>query len=135
MRRSQLLAVGWLLVVLGSSGCGGRGEATDTSPRDTRLVLEVGGEGPALGDLLRATAARAIPAPAALPPADPKTLSDGPIREYREVLLEPGRSLSQLCAAELGDAGRWREVAKLNGWTEAQVTRLPARQVVLLPPF
>src|SRR5690606_6987577 len=135
MGRSRILAVSGLVVAPLLAGCGERSPALHARDSASRLVIEVGGDGRKLGELLRASSATPGAGPRPVSPADPTTLSDGPVREYREVLLEPGQTLSQLCAAQLGDAGRWREVAKLNGWSDEQIARLPARQVVLLPPF
>lgn len=53
--------------------------------------------------------------------------------EFHVVTLARGQTLYSLCKAELGSGGRWHEVARLNGWSEAQAGRLPAGQKVKLP--
>ena len=49
------------------------------------------------------------------------------------MILEQGQTLYGLCKTELGNGGRWQEVAKLNGWSDAKAGRLPAGQKVKLP--
>ncbi|MGA0869921.1 MAG: hypothetical protein ACO3UM_13420 [Planctomycetota bacterium] len=130
MRRTATVFVS--LLVLG--GCHDSGAAAlrqEQAP--DRLRFEIGGDGPRLGEILaRAPRPDEEISPVPVPP--PEVLSDGPARKWREVRLAPGQTLSQLCAAELGSAGRWKEVATLNGWSEDQVRRLPAKTLVRLPP-
>jgi hypothetical protein len=130
MRRTGQALVGCLLL----GACGDPGTAAlrqEQAP--TRLRFEIGGDAPRLGEILaKAPRAQEVPSPVPVPP--PELLSDGPARKWREVRLAPGQTLSQLCAAELGSAGRWKEVATLNGWSEDQVRRLPAKALVRLPP-
>ena len=119
--------------LLGACGDPGGGAALSKETAPNRLRFEIGGDGPRLGDIL-AKAPRPAEAIAPVPVPPPELLSDGPARKWREVRLAPGQTLSQLCAAELGSAGRWKEVATLNGWSEEQVRRLPSKALVRLPP-
>ncbi|MFC3802718.1 LysM peptidoglycan-binding domain-containing protein [Cohnella sp. GCM10012308] len=47
--------------------------------------------------------------------------------------LKPGDTLMYVSRMQLGDSGRWREIQKLNGITEAQLNRLPIGKVLQLP--
>lgn len=67
-------------------------------------------------------------------PAEPtRKPPEPPPSAPRVAVLGAGETLYSLCARELGDALRWREVMALNGWTESDVRRLPAGQKVVLP--
>ena len=108
------------------------------------MLLELGGAHPWLLDELgrkgvdvdlaaprRAAAAGEPRADAGPEPIPPHTAtSPGAPRRVR---LLDGDTLSELCARELGSARRWREVAALNGWSEAALSRLPAGTWVELP--
>jgi len=49
------------------------------------------------------------------------------------VALAKGQTIYALAKAELGDGNRWKEILKLNGWTEAQAAKLRAGTAVRLP--
>lgn len=72
----------------------------------------------------------------ATPPRDAKPQPAQPqpeVKAFRTVTLKAGETLYGLCQKHLNRGGAWREVAKLNGWTEAQAGNLPEGQVVKLP--
>lgn len=47
--------------------------------------------------------------------------------------LKPGDTLIYVARTQLGDSGRWREIQKLNGITEAQLSSLQVGRVLQLP--
>jgi len=51
----------------------------------------------------------------------------------RRTSLRAGQTLYSLAREHLGDGKRWREIAALNGWSEADVASLPAGVEVTLP--
>ncbi|MCA8956656.1 MAG: hypothetical protein KDC87_11330, partial [Planctomycetes bacterium] len=72
------------------------------------------------------------------PPTAPPTTTTPPTLPtpepaFTEVRLAAGQTLYGLCRDQLGNGARWREVAKLNGWSEAQAGRLSEGQSVKLP--
>ena len=56
-----------------------------------------------------------------------------PEAEFHVVTLHQGHTLYGLCREHLGSGARWKEVASLNGWSEAQASNLRAGQKVKLP--
>ena len=56
-----------------------------------------------------------------------------PSSEFFTVYLREGETLYRLAATHLGRGSRWRELLALNGWTEAQATRLKVGVPVKLP--
>ncbi len=107
------------------------------------LILELGGQAGRLADSLRRTdpAADTVAIPV-VPPVGSRTGSEesgpepdppAPVRTTRTVSLQAGGSLVGLCREWLGDGNRWREVMNLNGWTEADLRRLPIGTEVTLP--
>ncbi|MFO1052893.1 MAG: hypothetical protein U1F36_11815 [Planctomycetota bacterium] len=125
---------GWFVcgvaLLVGLSACKPR-EAAARS-RD-ELVLELGGDGPPLAKLLT-DARRRVESASSQTIASPLRLRapERPVR-YRTVRLGAGESLSKLCARVLGDSSRWREIAELNGWSEADLRRLAEGTDVRLP--
>ncbi|MFM1874120.1 MAG: hypothetical protein RL398_3542 [Planctomycetota bacterium] len=67
-----------------------------------------------------------VPGPQVEPPAPQPS-------GYRTVKLKRGQTLMHLSKEHFGTTRRWKEIMALNGWTEAQVNRLPADQDVKLP--
>jgi hypothetical protein len=69
------------------------------------------------------------------PPKTPPPRPDPPRARpaFRTVTLAEGQTLYGLCRTHLGSGARWKEVATLNGWSEAKAGRLPAGQAVKLP--
>lgn len=53
--------------------------------------------------------------------------------EFHVVTLHAGETLYGLCTEHLGSGARWKEVASLNGWSEAKANNLRAGQRVRLP--
>ncbi len=49
------------------------------------------------------------------------------------VALQEGETLYRLAVRHLGDGKRWREIVRLNGWSERQVSRLRVGTRVELP--
>lgn len=49
------------------------------------------------------------------------------------VHLEAGQTLYSLSVEHLGSGGRWREIAVLNGFSDAQIRNLPIGQAIKLP--
>lgn len=130
MGGSRIPAV--VLLAFACAACRDDGTAPLAKRGAAVVTLEVGGDGPALREVLdRQDAAVGSPDIVRQPLAG--EVSDGPARRFRVVRLVHGQTLGQLCAAELGTATRWREVAELNGWSEADVVRLPAGTAVKLP--
>ncbi len=99
------------------------------------LVLELGGDNPHMAPALRKRAAEVLSEPS--PVDDPQPVPDPdpvpPRQRYREIALPDGGSLYKLCSDHLGDGTRWPDIAKLNGWTEAEVKRLRPGTLVKLP--
>jgi len=62
--------------------------------------------------------------------ADRGASSEPPVRRVR---LRPGQTLYRLAAEHLGDGKRWREIATLNGFGEADITNLPRDLEILVP--
>ncbi len=58
----------------------------------------------------------------------PEALSPAGTRPYR---VRPGETLSRIAAEQLGEAGRWKEIAALN--PELDPDRVPAGARILLP--
>lgn len=52
---------------------------------------------------------------------------------FRVVKLKRGQTLMHLSKEHFGTTRRWKEIMALNGWSEAQVSRLPADQDVKIP--
>ncbi len=129
-----------LLAVLASCG-----EEPTRSAADRPMVLELGGNQPTIAEVLRRTAPRSAvepppepeprsePAPRTEPPAPPRVQPDPPPPAFTTVPLPEGYTLIRLCREQLGDGGRWPEVAKLNGWSEADLKRLAVGTEVKLP--
>lgn len=135
MRRriaSGLAAVLGVLV-----GCG---DETQAAPVEPHLVLELGGDQPTITEVLRRAAPpisggveQQEPAPVPdEPPPSPELRERAPVRTVT-VRLPEGYTLIRLCRERLGDGERWREVAALNGWTEADLRRLAPNTPVELP--
>jgi hypothetical protein len=132
MGRSSIFLV--LAAVPALCGCRDAGAVPLRTVAADLVTLQLGGDGPKLGDELR----RRPPAPRARTPVEIpplSILSKGPARRFREVRLPPGWTLSRLCEEELGASARWREVAELNGWSETEVGQLPSGVLVRLPPL
>ncbi len=118
-----------VLFVLSIAACGDREAAARGKDE---AIFELGADSPPLADVLKAAARNSAARPPSLQaplsiPASPK-----PTR-YRTVVLGAGETLAGLCAKHLGDAGRWRQVAELNGWTEDDLRRLSTGTEVRLP--
>ena len=73
--------------------------------------------------------------PATLPPATtlPRAPEHKPAPSFQVITLAAGETLYGLCQRHLGEGQRWKEVAALNGWSQARVAKLPAGQEVKLP--
>ncbi len=106
------------------------------------LVLELGGQSEPLREaLLRVGRVEVITREEETREA--VTREEEPKQETREELLPPpefftvylreGETLYRLAATHLGSGSRWRELLALNGWTEAQATRLKVGVPVKLP--
>ncbi len=66
--------------------------------------------------------------------ADPEPeITPEPVAQVRTVILGRGETLYGLCRSQLGDGSRWKEVAQLNGWSEAQASNLSVGTRVKLP--
>lgn len=139
-----------------SAACGEAEPAV--AARDDVLVLELGGGHARLSEALDGARARlhavadvdpgevamAAPAsqsvevvsmPAQAPPVAESAPRASPVPavQPRRVRLEQGQTLYRLAVVHLGDGSRWRELLTLNGWTEADLARLPAGTSVRLP--
>lgn len=140
MARHRLLPVICLAVCLGANACSDP-QATESS--GNVLSLDLGADHASLAEDLQRTA----PAPEPRVPAVTPTPSSNPEvnrpptprprptprPEFLVVHLADGQTLYALCTAKLGDGMRWREVAKLNGWSEAKAGNLRVGQAVKLP--
>ena len=71
-----------------------------------------------------------VPGPAPEPEPEPEPK---PKPEWRVVTLGQGETLWGLAVAHLGEGSRWRDIARLNGWSEAQAELLRAGTRVKLP--
>ena len=127
---------GWIFVglsiVFGLHACAPRPASASSSDS---AVFELGGDGPSLAQVLRAAADRSTdPATGNATPIVPLRVPEPERRvRFKTVHLPAGETLGELCARELGRASAWREVAELNGWSEADVRRLPTGCEVRLP--
>jgi hypothetical protein len=68
----------------------------------------------------------------------PQTPADGarprpPVEQPWTVRLDGDTTLYSIAVRHLGSGARWREIARLNGWSEADVRRLAKGTVVKLP--
>jgi len=138
MQRHRFLAALGLCSLLSTSACLERGA---TTPTGNTLSLDLGGNCESLSKGLRETA----PAPEPKPAPSPAQASPAPTPapaierrpparpEYLVVHIQQGQTLYGLCRDKLGDGNRWREVAKLNGWSEGEAGQLTAGQAVKLP--
>jgi len=120
---------------------------------ENQMDLTLGGNSPSLSeDILRFDEARdplwrrrqpprPVPQPQPGPPqVDPPPepiLAEPPPPEptprLRVVTLEDGDTLWGLATTHLGAGSRWRELVRLNGWSEERAARLPAGTQVKLP--
>ena len=106
------------------------------------MDLTLGGNGPSLrGDLWKIDEAMGLvpkqepkrepkrePTPESKPEPKPE-----PRPEWGTVTLQEGETLWGLAEAHLGQGGRWREIAGLNGWSEEHAERLRTGTQVKLP--
>ena len=125
----------WVWVAVVGIACGGE---TPPETSDDALVLELGGQAEPLRESLRrvgragvmtreeATVEVQLELPKARVP-DPR------LPKFFTVYLREGETLYRLAATHLGSGSRWRELLALNGWTEAQATRLKVGAPVKLP--
>ena len=68
------------------------------------------------------------PEPVPRPPAAPQPQAPATL-----VRLQPGDTLYSLSLRHLGDAKRWQEIARYNGISEAELTRLAVGRVIRIP--
>lgn len=128
--------VAWLALAAAAWSCA-RSNAKPPSPN--RLVLELGGKGERLRDVLHAGRRNAGSSESERPPesADSSLPATPPPPaapvEERTVVLRPGQTIYGLAREHLGSAARYREILARNGWTEVQAARLPAGTRVVLP--
>ena len=125
--------------------CGG---APRSVPQEDVLILELGG----LNQPLREALLRfglpgeeivevlvSAPPPAESAPATPQpTVSPAQRTTAREpelltVYLQENETIYGLARTHLGSGSRFRELLAVNGWTEAQASRLPVGTAVKVP--
>ena len=101
------------------------------------LVLELGGQSEPLREALRRVArVEVMTREEVTREEEPKEVTREeqlPPPEFFTVYLREGETLYRLAAIHLGSGSRWRELLALNGWTEAQATRLKVGVPVKLP--
>lgn len=102
------------------------------------LSLDLGGNQRSLSQDLRDTKPKIKPkvlTPAPVRPEKPPTprLTPPPRPEFLVIRLGEGQTLYGLCESKLGNGNRWREIAKLNGWSETEANQLKTGQAVKLP--
>ena len=139
---ARFLVLALLGTALGAVGCGPK-PAAAADPN--QLVLELGGTHERLADVLdrvrTKNAATTLPRPPSVqvPGAEtpaaptPEPATPTPVKSPRQVRLTKGQTLYALAKLELGDGNRWKELLKLNGWSEAQATKLREGTAVRLP--
>lgn len=67
-------------------------------------------------------------------PANDKASGDKPAdKGGKTVRLRRGQNLYRVALEQLGDGSRWREIAKLNGWSERDIANLAADTPIRLP--
>jgi hypothetical protein len=91
---------------------------------------------PPAPDVDRETKPRRVPDPEQPPAKDPsaKQQATPPVKlAPRTTVLGDGETLYRVASRELGDGGRWREIAKLNRIAEASVGRIKAGARLELP--
>ena len=130
----------------GASGCVGEARAVAV---DGTLVLELGGPHASLRAALRVAGVHVEPRSGRQPgvvPAVFETADDPPAGldpqpsppprprpTFSEVELRQNETLIQLARRHLGDGRRYRELMKLNGWSDSQSRRLAPGTMVKLP--
>lgn len=138
MDRHRLLPALCLSAYLGTTACL---DWDAPPPSGNLLSLDLGGNHPSLAEDLRRTAPApklkpqpvpAATAPAAIEPPTPRRRV-APRPEYLVVYIAEGQTLYGLCKSNLGNGNRWREVARLNGWSDERAGRLPVGHPVKLP--
>ena len=99
-------------------------------------MLELGGSGEPLGEVLRAP--MRAPRDRRAEPGDEggrrravRLRAPAPVE--RIVRLRAGQTIYGLAREHLGAAARYREILDRNGWSERQAARLPAGTPVKLP--
>jgi hypothetical protein len=107
------------------------------------LVLELGGQSEPLREALRRVARVEVTTREEVTreeePREEVTREEPvagvapPSSEFFTVYLREGETLYRLAATHLGRGSRWRELLALNGWTEAEATRLKVGVPVKLP--
>ena len=121
----------WVLLLVLLLAC--RQEPGKVEP-DT-LVLELGGDQPLLAETLDQVRPPKL-RPESRPESRTQPVAPTPeprVPAVRTVKLAKGQTLYALCKQHLGSGERWREVSKLNGWTEAQANHLREGVEVRLP--
>lgn len=107
------------------------------------LVLELGGQSQSLRGTLTARgvqvpvahrAQQVEPTPQTLPQpvAQPQPVPT-PEPQFVVVKLERGQTLMHLSQQYLGTTRRWREILTLNGWSEADASKLREGLAVRVP--
>lgn len=149
MRFSWVVAAVGLLL---GAGCGSNAPA----PSKNALVLELGGDNRSLRAELAAAGVVIVPlAPPQqeepLRTEEPGSVTDGPpapaptpvpqpepappvVKDVPTTKLRDGETLVVIARRHLGDGRRWRDLMEWNGWTEAQLTKLPIGTTVKLAP-
>ena len=118
--------------------------AAEEQRMENQMDLTLGGNNPSLRrdlakiDGILGLAPNREPEPKPAPESEPKPEPEPeprptPKPEWRVVTLGEGETLWGLAAAHLGEGSRWRDIARLNGWSEAQAELLRAGTRVKLP--
>ena len=116
--------------------------AAEERRMENQMDLTLGGNGPSLrGDLWKIDEAMGLvpkrepkrePKPEPKPDPKPEPTPE-PKPAWRMVTLQEGETLWGLAEAHLGRGGRWRQIVRLNGWSEEDAPRLRAGTQVKLP--
>lgn len=118
-----------LTALVGLEAC--RRPAGAPAPASDELVLELGGDGIPIAELLRRAEAMQRERPEIEVPPIPEP--PAPPQRTRLEYLAEGETLSTFCQRVLGQSRRWQEVQELNGLSDDDLRRLAPGTPIRVP--